>query len=412
MGPEQEVGVLVLLQSEERNTPKDEPEPAVKQGRHQRKEVGKERNHLCQHKRKDPESQVEQDPRTPAHQRVRGSVLVVSWEDLQEQELGRDVGVERTQEDDGGQGKGEGNFLVVANQRAKRWGGHVLVTHVDVDDGTGQGKHYELGQSHNIQRLLEIPGFLHLVNERWVRDLAHKSVDNVQERNHAVDIQRALQGDVVPRAAFVLDTGENHTQEHSDKHGGGGEVADERHRGESSWERHKEADCRRHHAKGHRADILGGVIVVGDGVEVLGTDKHVKRLDEGVVEQKGHSGSVPDGCGVAEQVLANITHTGEVRMGNAVLGDGETGVEHGKRDKHRDDEAGHQPEYRVQPGERHDGKTNVLREQEARHFLPGAVFVVDGDLARVDQFLQGQTQAIFLQINFAILFERWIASFG
>lgn len=87
--------------------------------------------------------------------------------------------------------------------------------------------------------------------------------------------------------------------------------------------------------------------VVGDCVEVFCTHQNVQRLNQGIVAQEAYSSSIPHSIGVPEQMLSNITHTGDVGVGNTVFSDSQAGIENSKRDENRQNKARNQPQNRI-----------------------------------------------------------------
>ena len=130
------------------------------------------------------------------------------------------------------------------------------------------------------------------------------------------------------------------------------------------------------HAELDGAAAANGV-ALGHGVDVLCADEHVQALDKGVVEDE-HDGRGPPRPLVApEEHLAQVAHVAHLGVAQAKLPQHQARVEHHGGHDDGQDQARHQPEEAVGPGEAHDGQADVLAEEQRRRLLPAAGAVLD-----------------------------------
>ena len=242
-------------------------------------------------------------PDAPAEDSVLILVAGVLLKDTEEDETGRDGGVQDAKEDEGGNHEREGNLLVQGLERAKGGGGHVLVADVGVDDSTDNAEEENLSNGARPQSLGELAGILHLGNEARKRDLSNECVADVHKGVQGGDKGSASNGDGshnrlatdgcgavscgVGRAGIVtsrvrLDTGEDSGQEDRDKSKDGRCSAELGQHAKGARKRRNPAN---NHDDNAKADSAAGNIIVGGGhgVKILGANEDVETLSPLVV---------------------------------------------------------------------------------------------------------------------------------
>jgi len=163
------------------DSPEDEPEERVEQGRHQTEQITEERNDLSDDEGEYPGDGKDSSPAGPANDRV-GAHMLRAGEDVEEHESSGDRRVEDTQEDESWDHEAERDNLVgVVSKRAESRGCVVVGSGVGVCDTTTKRENKDLSNGHSPESLGEVPWFLHLGDERRQSDLTNEGVADVEE---------------------------------------------------------------------------------------------------------------------------------------------------------------------------------------------------------------------------------------
>jgi len=114
-------------------------------------------------------------------------------ENVEEHKSGGDGSVENTQEDQSRDHEAERDDLIsVVAKRAESRGCVVVGSGVGVCDTTTKRENKDLSNSHSPKSLGEVPGLLHLGDERRQGDLTNEGVADVEESIQAIDESGAL----------------------------------------------------------------------------------------------------------------------------------------------------------------------------------------------------------------------------
>ena len=109
-------------------------------------------------------------------------------EDPEEDEAGRQRGVEDTQEDQSWNHEREWHLLVhLVAKRSKSGRCIILCPGVDVHNGCGHGEYDDLANGDGPERLGKVLWFLHLSYETGYSDLTDKGVADIQKGIHSID---------------------------------------------------------------------------------------------------------------------------------------------------------------------------------------------------------------------------------
>lgn len=145
-----------------------------------------------------------------------------SSEDSEEDEAGRNRGVQNTQEDNGWDHERKADLLVQFVAKGSKGGcSVVLVSSVGVDDGTDKREENNFSNGDGPQSLGEVARVLHFSDERRQGDLSDECVTDVHECRHSGDKGGASLRDCkharlsklgVP-SRVILDTGEDGGQD-------------------------------------------------------------------------------------------------------------------------------------------------------------------------------------------------------
>lgn len=112
------------------------------------------------------------------------ALVAGALENAEEDETGRDGGIEDTKEDERRDHERECDLFVVILQRSKGRGCVILCSGISVYDRTHQTENDDLGNGDGPQGLWKIFGVLHLRNEAGDGDLANERIADVQESIH------------------------------------------------------------------------------------------------------------------------------------------------------------------------------------------------------------------------------------
>lgn len=242
-------------------------------------------------------------------------------ERVEEDEARGDGGVQHAEEDERRDHKAEGHFLVhLVAERSKRRCDVVVRPRVRVDDRADEAEQYDFGDGDGPQRLGELARVPHLRDERGQHDLPDEGVADVEKGVHASDERRAFSGDGEDlrgtegrpgrvAARVRLDTSEDCSQQDGDEGEEGGKNGEAGEGAECSWQGEYPGSDSHNGREADRADA-----VIGNGVEVFGSDKAVETLDEGVVENEHDGCEIPGPFGIPEQYLPNIADVLELWM--------------------------------------------------------------------------------------------------
>ena len=114
--------------------------------------------------------------------------MASSLEDAEEDETGRDGGVEDTEENQRRDHEQEGDLLVqIVAERAERGCGVVLRAGVGIDDCANKTKDEDLGNGDDPQTFPELVRVLHFCDKAWECNLSNERVANVEEGVHPSD---------------------------------------------------------------------------------------------------------------------------------------------------------------------------------------------------------------------------------
>lgn len=163
-----------------RDCPEDEAKERVEGGRHDTKERTHTWNDISENEANTPNEDVDYDPGTPSNDTVRVHVRGLAQNTL-EDKLGRNVGVERA--DDDGRDKHERESRLPSPRFRKRSdnGSCRILAAVIVADSSSDGEKNELGNGQCSESLGEILGSLHLSDERRVENLTDPKESDVQD---------------------------------------------------------------------------------------------------------------------------------------------------------------------------------------------------------------------------------------
>ena len=138
----------------------------------------------------------------------------------------------------------------------------------------------------------------------------------------------------------------------------------------------------------------------------------MQRLDKRIVQQETHGGGVPCPFFAPEEMLTDITHSGNMRVCRAIVANDDTRIQHRQRHEHRQDETWNQSKHGIRPRERHDSKTNIFGKQQSSRALPRTISVVDG-VARFGQYrlLEVEFSRLILGAQSSIGFSFVVSAF-
>jgi len=180
-----------------RNTPEDEPEERIEQGRHQTEQITEERNDFSDDEGEYPSDREDTSPAGPSDdgvgaedELVEDSKLALkniphvlrSGENVEKHKSSGDGSVENTQKDQSWDHEAERDNLVsVVAKRAESRGCVVVCAGVGVCDTTTKREDEDFSNGHSPESLGEVPGLLHLGDERGQSNLANEGVADVEE---------------------------------------------------------------------------------------------------------------------------------------------------------------------------------------------------------------------------------------
>lgn len=260
------------------------------------------------------------------------------------------------------------------------------IVHAQRDLGNSLDKVLVLETSLSIISPAEnIPRVTHFRNEARQGNLADKRIANIQKGRHSLDKGGARYGHsrddgltLCRRISswFALDTRKGRGQDDTDQGEEGRGSAQLRHHTECPRERRQPANHNNDNRELDGAASTNGRLF-RHCVEILCANKDMQCLNKGVVEDKHDGGSPPGPFLAPKQRLAKIANIANLGVAETKLPQDQTRVQYNGGDDNRQDQTGYEAQVAVRPGKTHDGKADVLAEEEGRRFLPGAGAVLD-----------------------------------
>lgn len=226
------VEVFALVQSPVGNGPEDEAKEGVKEGCQEGQEVAHAGNDFSKDEAHKPDNGGDQDPWSPALNRVAVLVWRLSHHTTVDV-LAGDVAVDCTDDDRGHNDKSERGLLVDDLQGAESWRRGVLAEEFEANGGRNDEEN-ERGDGQGPESLWEVLGIAHLCDKRREEQLWYKEEtdvqDGVEDLNPRCAGQRAAVGldwavnwvrAVVSERWVVFDAGKDEEEEDGNGHADG-----------------------------------------------------------------------------------------------------------------------------------------------------------------------------------------------